>query len=193
MSAEVEAVGFIVGLGILAAGVILPALPAASRRVKAMAQNQRDRQEQATAILSMRSVSPSRTDRTGADVAPNWHSDEHPVLPGDAVQAWAIQRPAGDTQEWLAQERVAEVERAEQEPAQGEPDWIPAEVVEEEPEPDDTTELLADEPTPLFDAAGPFPEFRQMESFTASWNRTRLIEEIRKAELDMARRGEQAA
>lgn len=179
MSAEVEAVGFLVGLGILAAGVILPALPAASRRVKAIQRTRESRQREAVAILSMPSVGPSRTDRTGADVAANWHSAER--------QVWAVKRPAGDTQEWEIQERVVD------EPTQA------AEVVDEDRvEPDDVAlsralvpaswmvVALQDEPTPLADAIGPVPGFDELESFTKGWNRAELLERIRQAELAMA-------
>lgn len=178
MSPEVEAAGFLVGLTILAAGVILPALPAASRRMKAIQRTRESRQREAAAILSMPSVSPSRTDRTGADVAPNWHSDERPVVSGAEAQVWAAQ-------EYVVGPINVPADVVD-EPEPAEPDWVPAEVVEEEPETDDTAELLANESTPLFDAAGVLPEFERFESFTEGWNRVELLERIRRAELALA-------
>lgn len=179
MSAQVLVVSALCGLAVAAAAVILPALPAAQRRVKSMQEGREDRQRTAAAIVAMPHVEPSRTDRTGADVAANWTIGEQPTVPfvaGDEAQVWAVERPPGDTQEWEVQERVVPAEVVDEPPVE------PVTVVE-----DEAAALFAEEPTPLFDASGRLPELpADLDPSTVGWNRAALLERIRRAELALA-------
>lgn len=178
MSAQVEFVSALCGLCVGAAAVVLPALPAVGRRVKAMQADKERREAEARRVVETSSASRSEQELSAAvHGSPNYtRSGEYPVVAlvaGDEAQVW-------QTQERLPQHAADE----------------PVDVVLVTPAPPVWMRpALEDEQTPVFDATGPAPAWERLETFTQGWARApreELIADISQGEYELAK-GDQAA